>query len=1046
MDDLFTVASSDTPVDGAPSTFLRQVAEDLVRRHGSDLREIAIVFNNQRPAQYLKRELTRLLGRVFWSPQFFTIQDFMRRSTARIESPATAQVFLLNKIHTDLQREHNPGFEESLDHFFPVAEIILSDFAQLDYELAPVETVFQELSDQALIDRQFEFLTPEQQDFLVRFWSSFSRGQQGEMQARFLQLWRMLPVLYKRFKEALAAREAQTMAGIYRDLAEARPWTHDVATDFKQVLFVGFNALNACEIKLFKRWQEEGKALFYFDADAYYVDDPLMEAGYFIRQHIGNHGLRNAMGEFVDRLSRRTTSGQIQLLAAPGDTAQVKVLAQLLADQPPQGTAAVILADESLLVPVLQSLPEQLEINVTMGYPMTESLSHSLLDLFLEIQLQYASQTTRIREDASPEDLHIAHELLIDFVAHPFSGCTAESRSALMQEFARHQMPALPLSWVREQFAEQVVRFPSMFRRVSNVSDLMDGLQEVSAELLLNLEQGGAVRGRMEGSLLEQAIQACRQLQFGFQAYPQLSIPLAVRLIRRMLGKLTAALTGDPLSGLQIMGLLESRNLNFDHVYVLGANEGKLPGNYNTASFLPYNIRRAYHLPVMENQQALSAYLLYRLLHGFDTVHMLYNSVVDSSNSGEISRFARQLQHESGLQVEEVSVSLGARPVGELAVAESRAVAQNLAVVVGRELTIPKDGIVWERLQGFLRPSPSGERRSLSASAFTLYLNSPLEFFFKYLAGIKEPPDLLTEIRSNRLGTVIHRVMEWILKPFHESGTPLNKETIRRVLPRLGALCRQAVLEEFYGARTARSQITDPQITDPQIADHGADIELTSQERIILRLSEEYCRLFLRHDQELGHEILLAELENETDYLLEFPITVAGRPETILLKGIIDRVDVVGGQKRIVDYKTGGDTLEVPARGLGHDGLFDFDFFGTNWKDSNKAFIQTLYYTHIYEQLSGSQYVEPHLYSIRQMRTNGTLFHFKVPYKGVHAIAGPVLEQVKADFVAFLRQRLEALFDPSIPFMHPPGATVYEGNPVAGFLKNTMDFGEWEEK
>lgn len=744
-----------------------------------------------------------------------------------------------------------------------------------------------------------------------------------------------------------------------------------------------------------------------------------MEAGHFIRQNIEVHQLENALGPFPDRMRQMTPASRtsIRLYGAPGHVAQAKVLAQLLTDHPPSGSVAVILADESLLVPVLQSIPDELEVNVTMGYPMAESLTHSMIELYLESQLQFAAQPHKSRQ---PEQALIGYELLIDFIAHPFTGCSAADRNQLVQELALHQSPFLPVDWVQEVFAAQTKRFPGIFRRAPNVVALMESLQDLLAELLVN-QQPGAIRGHIELSLIEQAIQTFRQLQSGFEGHPELSVTLAIRLIRRVLNKLTATLSGDPLSGIQIMGLLESRNLNFDQIFVLGANEGMLPGVHSSASFIPYNIRRAYRLPVIENQQALSGYLFYRLLHGFDTMHVLYNAVVDNNNSGEISRFAKQIQYESGLVVKECEIAIsGTNPDEERDGAPLR-----------QELVIPKEGVVWDRLLEFLRGSPTGERRSLSASAFALYLNSPLEFFFKYLAGIKEPPDLATNIQSNRLGTVIHRVMELIFRPFHESDAPLTPSAIQELLPRLGSLCRQVVVEEFYGDRI-----------DRRAGRPASEITLSSQERIVLRLSEEYCRLFLLHDRQLGSDISLVELENENDYLLEFPIQVNGLSETVRLRGIIDRVDRVSGQMRIVDYKTGRDTLEVPARGRDADGYFDFDFFQTNWADSNKAFIQTMYYTFIYEQISGNRGVEPHLYSIRQMRSSGTLFQFKIPYKGLHPITGPVLEHVKADFVQFLRLKLEELFDPTVPFIHPSSATIYPSNPYAGYLTGAVDFAE----
>lgn len=999
--------------------FLMRVAKDVVMRFGKDLREVAIIFNNQRPAYYFKKYLAALQGEVFWSPQFATIQDFFRLSTKQQELNQTAQIFLLNDIHTQIQRETNPAFEESLDHFFPVAEIILSDFAQLDYELADIDKVFQELTDISLLDRQFNVLTDEQQEFLRRFWGAFSPEHNNEIQERFLQLWRILPRLYREFKAALNENNEQTMAGIYRDLAENQSGARDISVDYKHILFVGFNALNACESTIFQRWQNIGKALFYFDADQYYYDDKMMEAGYFIRQNTGNHGLINALGAFPALIDEISADKKIRLIGAPGKVAQAKALGKLLSERNSTESTAILLADESLLIPVLQSIPENIgfdEVNITMGYPMSESFTYSILDLFLEIQLRYAALPVK-------ENPRIEYELLVDYLGHPYSGCTSEDRLSLLEQLTGLKSVVLPVSVIQVLLEGRVPYYECFLTRAGTVPLLMDMLQELLNNIYFN--ETSVSKGKIELTLMEEAIQSFRQLSQGFSSYPSLSVSLAIKLIRRVMGKLTATLSGDPVSGLQIMGLLESRNLNFDTIYLIGANEGTLPVRQAAPSFIPYNLRKAYGLPVIENQDSLSAYLFYRLLHHFGKIEILYNGVVNNQNTGEITRFAKQLQYESQLPIEEIQVHF----------LEDKKLCQNHL-----QHNIPKTGEVWDRLSEFLKETPVDKRRYLSASAFATYLNSPMEFFLKYIAGIKEAPDLQIGIQSNRLGTVIHRVMELAYLPFKQQNKWVTPDRIGDILKNLPALCVQAVKEEFFVKSNSSGNASIE------------ERELTSHERIILKLSEEYCKLFLQYDQQLEGGFLLQELENDIDYLLEFPLVVKGKDNSVILKGIIDRVDLMESKEpgnqtmRIVDYKTGSDILEVKATQKNQDGIYDVDFFNGNWDNSNKAFIQTLFYSYIYEQLSGHYTVEPHLYSIKKIRSGQTNFGFKIPYKGVEPIVGSVLQDVKTKFVVFLKEKLEELFNPDLPFVHSADATVYEQSPYALYLERPIDFAEKEEQ
>lgn len=973
--------------------FLKRVADDIVRRYGRNLGQIAIVFNNQRPVHYLKKHLAEIEGEAFWSPQFFTVQEFVRRASEKKELNRTAQVFLLNRLYTELQRENNPAFADALDQFFPIGEIILDDFAQLDYELVDVDMLFRELREIALLDTQFDFLTEEQQQFLVRFWSAFSKDRKSEMQARFLQLWQLLPQLYHRFRDTLEAAQQQTISGIYRELAMGKAGIRDVAQEFEQVLFVGFNALSASESKMFRRWQEQGKALFYFDADPYYSENQDMEAGYFIRQNIGNHGLVNALGAFPSQIlgSVDRQTQKIDLIPAPGWTAQAKIVAQLIEKVAEESESiAILLADESLLVPVLQSIPESLvdQLNITMGYPMHESLTYGLIDLLLSSQQFYATGTRQKSE--------LPQELLQGLLAHPF--VEFKGRNQLNSE---DHLLAL-----QEQF-------PLFFSPATQVKELMEGLLN-DLQRLVGQPDSARFQQNIERTLLDLALQGLRQMEKGFAEYPDLSLSLAINLIRRQLIRMTAPLSGDPSSPIQIMGLLESRNLNFDRIFIVGANEGNLPVLSASSSFIPYHLRRAYRLPVIDNQQALSAYLFYRLLHQFERLYLVYNAVVDHQNSGEVSRFVQQIRYESQLQVRTLNVHLGSL------LPETSPAASQLP----KGLCIEKTGAVWQRLQAYLKETPEPERRSLSASAFALYVNSPLEFFLKYIAGIQEPPKESVEMESNRMGNVIHRAMQLLYEPFQQQGKALQSRDIQQLLKQMPAACTQAASEEFQDT---------PKPGRP----------FTGQERIMLSISEEYCRIFLEHDRKLGLPIEILELENDSEqYRLEFPIEVEGRKTSVLLKGIIDRVDRVDGEMRIVDYKTGSDSLEVLLED--QDKINDIKLFNTNWKDSNKAFLQTLYYTFIYERISG-QKVTPHLYSIRRMRTEGTQFKLKIPRKRSQPIYSWQMDQVKEAFYKFLNEKLAELFDPARPFTHPANATVYQGSIFEPYLNPPIAFGDGEE-
>lgn len=977
------------------SGFLAQVAQDIVRRFGHEIHDIAIVFNNQRPITYLKKHLADQIGRAFWSPSFFTIQELLRTTHSRQEINTTAQLFTLYEAYCDIVNSKG-SIPQPIDSFYPVAEVILSDFSQIDYELVNAKDVFQQLRDISLINQQFDYLTEEQKDFLQRFWSTFSEDQHTAMQQRFLQLWELLPELYIRFKTLLRDRNQHTMAGIYRDLAERSAETTDLGSSYRQLLFVGFNALNKCEQAIFKHLQADGKALFYFDADAHYVGDPLHEAGLFIRRNTDSHQLANALGEFPDRLRHAETP--ITLLAAPGHAVQAKAVSTLL-EQPavPGASTAIVLADENLLVTVLQSLPANEKVNITMGFPITQSTLYSLLDLYLE---HHAADEAA--DPKSETGFTVPYVQLYAYLSHPLSGASASARQALAAVLAKTGSPEVAPD-------ESVMRntvYPSFFDPISDRHILFDRLIALLTAVFRREQAENKLRV-IEQHLIKNAIQQLNQLQLGLaHAVADLSIALTARLAKRVLRTVTAAIIGDPLEGVQIMGLLESRNLNFDRIYMVGANEGVLPAVSASPSFIPYHVRKAYGMPVRENQDALSAYLFYRLLHHCEECTILYNALVDNSNSGEPSRFVKQLQYETQL------------PITTAGIGWPQEKSENTPKPP--ELTIPKDEHVWKQLEQYLVGADGTTERTLSASAFTLYLNSPLEFFFRYVARIKEPPAVSEGIEANKLGQVIHLVMENFYRDWHEQRVMIRANDIAQQKHLLPQLC-QAALHSVY---SMPSPATKP---------------YTSHQRILLELAENYCRIFIEYDESVApFEIL--EMENEDDYLYDFPIIANGEKRLVRLRGIIDRVDrSPDGLVRIVDYKTGRDDLEFRAKYDEADNPV-YQFFGKNWSDSNKALVQTLYYTLIYEKVAKTSAVQPNLYAIQHLRITGSLFRFKIPYKATYDLMEDSLVNAKAQFLIFLQERLTTLFDTQHDFAHNPDATVYDSSPYYPFLTRAIDF------
>lgn len=935
--------------------FLKEVAEDLVHQLDSQLQHSAIIFNNKRPSAYLQSHLADIIQKPFWSPSFFTIQEFFALSTHLKIADSFTQFFTLYAQYNKLLQGEG-GYAMELDQFYPIARIILGDFAQIDNDLVNAGKLFSELEDIAEIDLQFDYLSPEQQQFLKDFWRSYSEGKQKKQQEQFIRMWRRMPELYDAYHAALKEKGLITMGQVYRQLAEGTAALPDFTAPFAsgKLVFVGFNALTQAEAVVFKRWQNEDKALFYFDTDTYYLNDKTQEAGLFLRKNLEKTGLVNALGESKPFIKASVKT--IDVYQTQGHTAQAKILGKALqADYP---SLAIILADESLLLPVLQTIPttyfdgqenQKLNLNVTMGYPLVASSIFGLADLWLSIQAQMAES----KEDA------VNFKEVEAFLSHPLTGVSEKTRDKIQQTLLAEQMVDVPVARLQGQKR----LFELFFPRVQQASEATNALQAVLKYVLEQQLEHKSLK-QTEADLFVAVIKELNSLHDALAEHLKgtgeiKEMPFVLSLIQRAVQGISVPLSGEPLQGIQVMGLLESRNLDFDQIYVLGVNEGILPQISISPSFIPDSIRRAHGLPVIENQDAISAYMFYRLLQRAEKISLVYNAQADDTNTGEPSRFLRQLEYESGYHFNYIEHQ------------------QNISTESRAAVSIAKD----KQVMGILNKYLTGETR-LSATALTTYINCPLQFFYRYVARIEEPKEVVENVEANIIGMMLHWMLETFYRELMQIDPEMTKERIaahRKSIPLL--------------ARRAFAKIVFNNENHP-VAHNG-------MQKVVLAIVEEYASIILDYDQDHApFEILALEKKDQ----ISFKFKVNGVARSIDLFGIIDRIDQKNGVVRIVDYKTGSDDLRFSSMD---------DVFDTHGKKQNKALIQTLFYTHVFEQANAKEWVEPNIYSVRNMRKEGALFmegKEKTPLNGLR------LQSVKEEFLQLLSLKLAELFDENIPF------------------------------
>ncbi|MBB6273790.1 hypothetical protein HDF26_004250 [Pedobacter cryoconitis] len=948
--------------------FLKEVAEDLVGRLGNKLHNSAVIFNNKRPVSYLQHHLADTIGRPFWSPSFYTIQEFFALSTDLLIADGFTQFFTLHQQYNELLKAEGAK-EINPDVFYPVARIILSDFAQIDNDLVNSDQLFEELEDIAVIEKDFQHLTIEQQQFLEQFWTSFSTGKQKNHQEQFIRMWRRMPKLYRGFHQALAEKGLTSMAHVYRKLANGTAEKPGFIDDFAdgKLVFTGFNALSNAEAAIFKRWNEAEKALFYFDTDTYYMEDDTQEAGLFLRKNIQRLGLPNALGQ--SRPLIKAQKKEIKVYKTQGQTAQAKILQKeleedypILEDADNAGKIALILADESLLLPVLQTIPTHynaegkrlaVELNVTMGYPLLATSIFGLADIWLSVQSQLASG----KKDT------VNHREVEAFLSHPLVGISQETRNTLQLEILNKQLVEVDIPLLQRS-GELAALF---FTKRNTGTSAIVNLQEV-LKLVLTQQVEEKTLKQTEVDLFIATIKELNRLHDTLAEFTaRLPLPFVLSLIQKAVQGIAVPLSGEPLEGVQVMGLLESRSLDFDHVYILGVNEGILPQVSASPSFIPDSIRRAYGLPVLENQDAISAYMFYRLLQRSRKISLVYNGQADDNTTGEPSRFLRQLEFESGHSFTYYD--------------QSQAVATEHPVTVN----VKKEGEILKRLGLYLDQQDPSVR--ISATALTTYLNCPVQFFYKYIAKIEEPKELSENLEANYIGSMLHFVLEKFYEELKTESPYITKERIveqRKYLPRLA---ETAFVKVMYD-------------------DEKQALTANGMQQVVLAIVSEYANVILDHDEkEAPFSIIGLESKDE----IYFKISVAGVERQVTLHGIIDRVDQKNGVTRVVDYKTGRDELQYSSLE---------EIFDAETDKQNKALIQTLFYTYVYEQSRGITGMEPNLYLIRKMRKEGTLFNFSEGRGRKLQLQAEHLESLKIDFSRLLKEKLEELFNPEIPFIH----------------------------
>lgn len=938
-------------------TFLEYVAEDILRKHGTNLSRVAVVFPNKRASLFLNDYLAHIAGQPIWSPAYITISELFRQhSTLTVGDP----VKLICDIHKSYIEE--TGIEESLDHFYGWGQLLLADFDDVDKNMADASRVFANLCDIHELD-DISYLTEEQKQVLRQFFSNFSDDQNSVLKERFLKLWSRIEAIYNNFKSRLRAQNTAYEGMLYRDVA-----TDETAVfEYDTYIFVGFNVVQPVEQTIFSRLKEQGKAHFYWDFDHYYMphhtadNHAVNEAGHYIAQYLEHFPNElDVTNEAIYSNFKRGTDKEITFMSATTENIQARYVATWLKEHDRYKAGrktAIVLCEESLLQSVIHCIPPEVDkINITTGFPLANSPISSYIAQLITLQ------TVGWFPDIERYRLTYVNDVL----EHPYSQYLSADHSTLLSSlFNEGRFYISPKRLCVDE------GLTLLFTHSDNNSSLLKWLLSIVRYIASNAKDNDPL---FQESVFRMYTLLNRISGLVDSGDLNVDVITLQKLITQIVGSTSIPFHGEPAEGVQIMGVLETRNLDFDHVLLLSCNEGNMPKGVNDSSFIPYSIRKAYGLTTIDNKVAIYAYYFNRLLQRASDVSIAYNNSTEDGHTGEMSRFMLQLMVESGFNIKRIALQAG----HEHHFNEPRQIA--------------KDSYVMQQLDNI---------KYLSPTAINRYMRCPLQFYFNNVAGIVEPEDTIDDSIDNRVfGNIFHAASEKLYKQMLGGGKRLTSGVITAMLKDREAIGR--IVDE-----TIRSEVFNLSEGSRERPVYNG-LQLINREVII-----RYIVRLLEIDRTLAPFSILM-LEGKVMADLEY--CVNGERKTVQIGGRIDRMDQVIDPDtqeehiRVVDYKTGGATFK-----------------------SQIKTVEEIFKTPIDSQKHADYYLQTMLYSMI-VRTNGELNPQNLPvspallfiqhtkedgYNPIISIGKDKIWDIK-NYADEYRERLitvvSQIFNPSEPF------------------------------
>lgn len=939
---------------GYMETFLKQVAHDLYNKTEGNFTKVAIVFPNKRASLFFNEYLAQESDCPIWSPTYVSISELFRQSSDLSIADPIKLVCDLYKVF-----QKATGSKETLDDFYFWGEMLIADFDDADKNMADTHALFSNLKDLNELMDNYDFLEEGQKEALSQFFHNFSINQVTELKQRFISMWNVLGDIYTEYKALLESQSIAYEGMLYRQVIEQL----DVeALPYNKYIFVGFNVLNKVEHTLFKKLNEAGKAMFYWDYDTFYLNKTPHEAGEFIRRNLRDFP-SELPASFFDNLNQPK---EVTFIESPTENGQARYLPQWIRENltSQEKETAVVLCNEALLQPVLHALPDNVKhINITMGFPLSQTPAYSFVNALMELHTS----------GYNPNNGRYLFAEVISVLKHPYTRQLSPEAEKLEQTLTRdNRFYPLPSELKQDNVLEL------LFTPRRNNLDLCSMLSEALKEVAVIYQQQAASHSDAFDQLYRESLFKTYTLVNRFHTLiesKELNVQAGTfqRLLTRVMSSSSIPFHGEPAIGMQVMGVLETRNLDFRHLIMLSVNEGQLPKAGGDSSFIPYNLRKAFGMTTIDHKIAVYAYYFYRLMQRSEKVTLVYNTATDGINRGELSRFMLQFLIEWGYPVLRKQLEAAQSP-------------QSSAPII-----IEKTPDVMERMKSVfdIRNNP---KALISPSALNCYLDCPLKFYYKYVALLSAPDEVTADIDSAKFGSIFHYAAEHIYKDLTAHGKLISKENLETLLKdevRLQTYVDNGFKELFFNL----PQNEQPEYNGIQLINSAVIVKYIQQ---LLRNDLRYAPFtFVGSEQRIFENI---EIYTPTG-------DIQSR-----IGGIIDRIDSKGESLRIVDYKTGGDA-DTPANVQ--------SLFIPDKKRSNYVFQTFLYASIVCKKLrekNDSRLVAPALLYIHRAASENysPVIQMGEPRKPKEPVDN--FAQYEGDFRENLKTLLEDIFNPDISF------------------------------